>query len=878
MSSDDVSGSIPEPVVSGRTKYVPVVIQGRHCLAPELSPQALEFTFVAKHDPNTNRPFYINILTRNRVWDLPDIADVGEMPQLPSTIPVDDTIFTLRRSAGGEMVFAPKNIALEGLTLRPGHCWIPRPDRINQRYFFLNAETNEKVIFLPSFNEIVERVRRMVKKYNITEFPPLAADMKMEGSSSPRGGESSGGGHVVEQQPPSSLSPITTIQEALTIWAGRELMLLADLLIRHGAEPLRRSHVRDQLTAYFTQFAPERLPSIPDLLDQYLDREDVLLGELHKEFGDPPRTMRQRVISLFQRYNPAKLHNVEDLLAQYTGKEDQLIAAVVRRFGPEPEDLRLSEEETTRRTAAILAKYDPSEVQRAPEIVQRNRGQEQELLEALVKRYGPEPTPLRIRTPSVMTPRGGGGASDESPRLASPPSVPSESQRTPNFSEPDSFRERLVAFYKRYNPGKLNSIDAVMQKYQGHESFLMEQLVQRYGPEPGGDASPTSRATVEPAASTTSSTTAGSNVPAIVPPIQLPTSSNNYTTSTVEKETDAAGPDATGATNTTNTSTGSTAAKAKRNRAMSYYSATAHSHRDRVVKMFATYDPRRLSAVDHLLVSFSGRENELIAELVLRYGPEPQVDDDEDDQSAEGAEDQTVDTTKKVGSAEEEEGEGAEEGGDWDQPDGDDAQNGAVVARDNDEDDNRDPTPDWGDAPEEEVASAAAAEGGSQPMSEEKKTETTSNDPSQPAGQGREAESDAPQEPSKESAVTTTSSIPPAESTTSTSTAAATTESAQEDEAFLASERRRHMERARQESEAFQKNLVAAEQAARQKPSPSMVAVPPAAPPTPREQRQGTSPTTVSIVTSPSLVLQRTGTPCFPWIFHPTRASGSSPR
>ena len=41
-------------------------------------------------------------------------------------------------------------------------------------------------------------------------------------------------------------------------------------------------------------------------------------------------------------------------------------------------------------------------------------------------------------------------------------------------------RARLVAFYEKHNPAKLDSIDATLEKYAGRESELFEALRAKY--------------------------------------------------------------------------------------------------------------------------------------------------------------------------------------------------------------------------------------------------------------------------------------------------------------------------------------------------------------------------------------------------------------
>ena len=51
-------------------------------------------------------------------------------------------------------------------------------------------------------------------------------------------------------------------------------------------------------------------------------------------------------------------------------------------------------------------------------------------------------------------------------------------------SAPWTTRERLTAFYTKYQPDKLDGIDAILTKYSGKEDKLFMALVKKYGEEP----------------------------------------------------------------------------------------------------------------------------------------------------------------------------------------------------------------------------------------------------------------------------------------------------------------------------------------------------------------------------------------------------------
>eukprot|EP00525_Craspedostauros_australis_P010117 CAMPEP_0198122568 /NCGR_PEP_ID=MMETSP1442-20131203/35219_1 /TAXON_ID= /ORGANISM="Craspedostauros australis, Strain CCMP3328" /LENGTH=248 /DNA_ID=CAMNT_0043781627 /DNA_START=65 /DNA_END=811 /DNA_ORIENTATION=+ len=50
--------------------------------------------------------------------------------------------------------------------------------------------------------------------------------------------------------------------------------------------------------------------------------------------------------------------------------------------------------------------------------------------------------------------------------------------------EPWTTEERLVAFYEKYQPDKLDNVPSLLEKYAGKEEKLFTALTKKYGPEP----------------------------------------------------------------------------------------------------------------------------------------------------------------------------------------------------------------------------------------------------------------------------------------------------------------------------------------------------------------------------------------------------------
>ena len=72
----------------------------------------------------------------------------------------------------------------------------------------------------------------------------------------------------------------------------------------------------------------------------------------------------------------------------------------------------------------------------------------------------PEPPPVDMRRRNTLRVLESGAASDAAPAV--------------------DHRAKLVAFYEKHNPAKLDSIDATLAKYAGRESELFEALRAKY--------------------------------------------------------------------------------------------------------------------------------------------------------------------------------------------------------------------------------------------------------------------------------------------------------------------------------------------------------------------------------------------------------------
>ena len=232
----------------------------------------------------------------------------------------------------------------------------------------------------------------------------------------------------------------------------------------------------------------------------------------------PQLTIRERVTAIYQKYCPEKLGNVDKAVESYAGHEDQLIALLVEKYGPEPTPSEIASNSSSvappatqpsptpntantatkpaasnqrsyrDRVVAIYTKYKPAKLGSVDKNLEQYKGQEEALIEVLVKKFGPEPEAEAAAT--QPHPQEGGdlqGSMSQSPP-ATPQTTAQANPTEPTSPKPApvdcSYRDRVTAIYQKYKPNKVNSVDKLMGQYAGQEEFLIKSLVEKFGPEP----------------------------------------------------------------------------------------------------------------------------------------------------------------------------------------------------------------------------------------------------------------------------------------------------------------------------------------------------------------------------------------------------------
>ncbi|ORC84834.1 uncharacterized protein TM35_000401010, partial [Trypanosoma theileri] len=245
---------------------------------------------------------------------------------------------------------------------------------------------------------------------------------------------------------------ISTIDAILKAYNGREEEMFAALVKKYGPEPPR-----------------------DDCPPAILNRETQSGNVRDRVVKDSERISVREVIQTILSVAGASYTDVllalpkESRRALFSSKESTLHVdnsrknmSDLRSTSNEPEDVRS-------RLERFMRKYNPEKISTIDAILKAYNGREEEMFAALVKKYGPEP-----------------------PRDDCPPAdTPAPTAVTPvGAHEPEDVRSRLERFMRKYNPGKISTIDAILKAYNGREEEMFAALVKKYGPEPLRDNLP----------------------------------------------------------------------------------------------------------------------------------------------------------------------------------------------------------------------------------------------------------------------------------------------------------------------------------------------------------------------------------------------------
>lgn len=182
------------------------------------------------------------------------------------------------------------------------------------------------------------------------------------------------------------------------------------------------------LTAWATRYAPERLAEVEVIATRFRGKETQLREHIESVFG------------------PVAMQNVPktlDLAAERESARRQRES--LQRA--EPPEVRIKRAALQQRLARFFEAHDRKMLKKVTDMADKfNTGNlEEKLFRKLVKVYGPEPA-----TNTAL----------------------------------QHYKDRLVRFYKKYQPQLVETVPELLRRHAGHEDDLMYELVRKWGPEP----------------------------------------------------------------------------------------------------------------------------------------------------------------------------------------------------------------------------------------------------------------------------------------------------------------------------------------------------------------------------------------------------------
>ena len=275
-------------------------------------------------------------------------------------------------------------------------------------------------------------------------------------------------------------------------YAGREEELMNQLVAKFGPEPSdgqptqqqggqsSLSH-RERLIRFYSKYAPDKLSAVDAALERYRGKEVEMFAALELKYGpEPPldspspsgaaptsSKFKERLTRFFAQYCPDRMDSIDMMLQKYAGREEDMIKQLVAKFGPEPAAaaspaagpsspravLSGNGASYKERVVRLLSAYAPDKVGNADALLTKFAGKEEELIQNLVSKFGPEPA-----------------------AAAAAPKPNSE-------SDPSSYRSRVTRILSKHAPDRLGKVDALLQQYRGKEDELIQYLVDKFGPE-----------------------------------------------------------------------------------------------------------------------------------------------------------------------------------------------------------------------------------------------------------------------------------------------------------------------------------------------------------------------------------------------------------
>ncbi|CAI5737269.1 unnamed protein product [Hyaloperonospora brassicae] len=196
----------------------------------------------------------------------------------------------------------------------------------------------------------------------------------------------------------------------------------------------------------------------------------------------------------YKVHNPSKIDGgmMDKILTTYKGKEKDLFARLFSMYVPDstPDDVAKylhggpvppkSESGAAASKPVTPAAKSPfvgsSSTQASPFTASSAQASPFGTSSAQASPFGAPPSAFSLNPATNMSSGFGGFGSSTAVSSFTTPAFP-----TPTFGKPAvDYRQKLVDFYQKYNPSKLSSVDATLQKYKGNEEKLFQNLATKY--------------------------------------------------------------------------------------------------------------------------------------------------------------------------------------------------------------------------------------------------------------------------------------------------------------------------------------------------------------------------------------------------------------
>lgn len=313
---------------------------------------------------------------------------------------------------------------------------------------------------------------------------------------------------------PAKLSEVSSL---LFKYEGKEHGLYTKACTKYGVSPQEvypsspiYEYYKCRLTELYTQHNPKKIREIPQLLFKYKSKEHGLYEKACRKYQVAPLPVwpsnryyeyLRRLTDVFSEYNPQKIPEIPQLLFKYQGKEHGLYEKACDKYGVRPHRPFPSEGyyEFYEDIAQIYAEKLPDRLDYVDHLLMKHKGNEQELYEKVCHKYGVSP---RGRGPSVVEEPISPKAEELSlkfPSLNLP--KPREDTPTPDLDvthpnpgqtqdQEETYREysiKLQHLYEEHAPERLGDIPALLDNNRGREEELFQAEKYRYnwlGPDP----------------------------------------------------------------------------------------------------------------------------------------------------------------------------------------------------------------------------------------------------------------------------------------------------------------------------------------------------------------------------------------------------------